>query len=130
MNRKMKRNPNQPVTESDLDKLRAFVIRSQRPLQAVRLLEKEKGRKRKNSNLNLEEREADFNFNKQKQIIIEKAQNLEKDKSNFKKEQMEMIDKGILLKISVIFIKDFTETGIYSQEINGQDHQQCYQKKI
>jgi hypothetical protein len=73
MNRQMQKNPNQVVTESDLDKLRAYVIRSQRPLQAVRLLEKEK-----------EEREADYNFNMQKQLIIEKAQKLEKDKSEFK----------------------------------------------
>jgi hypothetical protein len=52
MNRQFKKTPNQTVTESDLDKLRAYVISSQRPLQAVRLLEKEK-----------DEREADYNFN-------------------------------------------------------------------
>jgi hypothetical protein len=86
MNRQIKRkNPNQTITESDLDKLRAYVIRSQRPFQAVKLLEKEK-----------EEREADYNFNTQKQLIIEKAQKLEKDKQEFKKEQREMMDKGKL----------------------------------
>jgi hypothetical protein len=80
INKTLQKNPNETISEADLNKLRAYVIKSQRPLQAVKLLEKEK-----------EEREADYNFVKQKEEIIEKAQQLEQEKSKFKKDQMEMI---------------------------------------
>lgn len=73
VNKNLQKNTNETISDSDLNKLRAYVIKSQRPLQAVKLLEKEK-----------EEREADFNFIKQKEEIIEKAQILEKEKAEFK----------------------------------------------
>lgn len=82
INKSLTKNPKETISENDLNKLRAFVIKSQRPLQAVKLLEKEK-----------EEREADYNFIKQKEEIIEKAQKLEQEKSKFKKDQMEMIQQ-------------------------------------
>lgn len=80
INKTLTKNPKETISDGDLNKLRAYVIKSQRPLQAVKLLQKEK-----------EEREADYNFIKQKEEIIEKAQNLEQEKSKFKKDQMEMI---------------------------------------
>lgn len=58
INKNLTKNPSETITESDLNKLRAYVIKSQRPLQAVKLLEKEK-----------EEREADYNFIKQKEEV-------------------------------------------------------------
>lgn len=82
---KINKNPKDTISDQDLNKLRAYVIKSQRPLQAVKLLEKEK-----------EEREADYNFIKQKEEIIEKAQTLEQEKSKFKKDQMEMIKVSIV----------------------------------
>ena len=51
INKSLQKNTSETISDADLNKLRAYVIRSQRPLEAVRLLEKEK-----------EEREADFNF--------------------------------------------------------------------
>ena len=85
INKSLQKNPNSTISEGDLNKLRAYVIRSQRPLQAVKLLEKEK-----------EAREADYKFNKQKEEIIgitigssgammSKAQRLEKEKAEFKR---------------------------------------------
>ena len=82
INKSLQKNPNETISDSDLNKLRAYVIKSQRPLQAVKLLEKEK-----------EEREADYNFIKQKEEIIEKAINLDREKDEFKKNQMQMINK-------------------------------------
>lgn len=82
INKTLQKNPNETISDADLNKLRAYVIKSQRPLQAVKLLEKEK-----------EEREADYNFIKQKEEIIEKAINLDREKDEFKKNQMQMINK-------------------------------------
>ncbi|CDW75696.1 gtp-binding protein [Stylonychia lemnae] len=52
-----------------------------RPLQAVRLLQKER-----------EERETDDKFSTQKEDIIQQAQELERRKNEFKKEQQNMIN--------------------------------------
>lgn len=73
VNKSIRKNVKQDISEGDLNKVRAYVVRSKRPLQSVRLLAKEK-----------EEREADNNFTTQKEQIIEKAQKLEKDKAIFK----------------------------------------------
>jgi len=80
INKTLQKNPKETISDSDLNKLRAYVIKSQRPLQAVKLLEKER-----------EEREADYKFIKQKEEIIEQAQSLESEKAKFKRDQMEMI---------------------------------------
>lgn len=80
INKSLQKNPKETISDTDLNKLRAYVIKSQRPLQAVKLLEKER-----------EEREADYKFIKQKEEIIEQAQALEQEKAKFKRDQMEMI---------------------------------------
>lgn len=51
MNKNITRNHLATVTDDDLNRVRACVVQSQRPLQAVRLLQKER-----------EERETDENF--------------------------------------------------------------------
>jgi hypothetical protein len=55
-----------------MNKVRAFVVQSQRPLQAVRLLQKER-----------EEREVDEKFTTQKEDIILKAKTLDEEAKNF-----------------------------------------------
>jgi hypothetical protein len=55
-----------------MNKVRAFVVQSQRPLQAVRLLQKER-----------EEREVDEKFTTQKEDIINKAKTLDEEAKNF-----------------------------------------------
>ena len=57
-----------------MNKVRAFVVQSQRPLQAVRLLQKER-----------EEREVDEKFTTQKEDIIIKAKTLNEEAKNFVK---------------------------------------------
>lgn len=51
VNYQIRRNPHSKITEEELDKVRAYVVQSTRPLQAVRLLQKER-----------EERETDESF--------------------------------------------------------------------
>ncbi len=55
----MAKNTKQKISDEDLNKVRAYVVQSQRPLQAVRLLQKER-----------EEREIDEKFTAQKEDII------------------------------------------------------------
>jgi len=62
------------LTDEDLNKVRAFIVKSQRPLQAVRLLQKER-----------EEREIDNRFTQQKDDIIQKAKELDEEKNEFLK---------------------------------------------
>ena len=59
INKNYQKNPRSKVDDMDLEKVRAFVVQSQRPLQAVRLLQKER-----------EEREIDSEFTKWKETII------------------------------------------------------------
>lgn len=54
----------------------------QRPLQAVRLLQKER-----------EERDTDENFTTQKEDIIAKARELDKQRTEYKEQKQAMIDE-------------------------------------
>ena len=65
-------------------------MRSQRPLQQVRLLQRER-----------EERNADEQFLRQKEEIIDKAQKLEKEKNQFRQKQQDMINK-VKMNIGII----------------------------
>jgi len=51
VNYQIRKNPASKINEEDLNKVRAYVVQSQRPLQAVRLLQKER-----------EERDTEENF--------------------------------------------------------------------
>lgn len=42
VNKNLMKNPKEMIADNDLNKLRAYIVKSQRPLQVVRLLEKEK----------------------------------------------------------------------------------------
>jgi hypothetical protein len=68
------------LTDEDLNKVRAFIVQSQRPLQAVRLLQKER-----------EEREIDNRFTQQKDDIIQKAKELDEEKNEFLEKQRKMV---------------------------------------
>jgi hypothetical protein len=70
------------LTDEDLNKVRAFIVQSQRPLQAVRLLQKER-----------EEREIDNRFTQQKDDIIQKARELDEEKNEFLEKQRRMISQ-------------------------------------
>ena len=61
------------MSEEDLNKIRALVVQSQRPLQAVRLLEKERN-----------EREINEAFTQRKDAIIESAKELEATRAETK----------------------------------------------
>lgn len=76
------KNNKTKVSDDDINKVRAFVVQSQRPLQAVRLLQKER-----------EEREVDDKFTTQKEEIIQKAKQLDQEAKHFyqKKQQMSAI---------------------------------------
>ena len=71
----MAKNSKSKVSDEDLKKVRAFVVQSQRPLQAVRLLQKER-----------EERMVDEKFTQQKEDIIRQAKDLDKQAREFKQE--------------------------------------------
>jgi len=73
------KNSKQKVADEDLNKVRAFVVQSQRPLQAVRLLQKER-----------EEREIDDKFMGQKDEIIAKAKQLDEEAKQFTEKQKTM----------------------------------------
>ena len=64
-----------------MNKVRAYVVQSQRPLQAVRLLQKER-----------EEREIDDKFTAQKEDIIQKAKELDIAAKDFVDTQKKMTD--------------------------------------
>ena len=74
------KNSKQKVSDEDLNKVRAFVVQSQRPLQAVRLLQKER-----------EEREVDDKFTAQKEEIIQKAKQLDEEAKQFLQKKAEMV---------------------------------------
>jgi len=57
---------NSKVTTEELNKIRAHIVQSQRPLQQVRLLQKER-----------EERETDEMFTSQKEMILHDAKVLD-----------------------------------------------------
>ncbi len=65
----MQKSNKSEIGDADLNKVRAFVVQSQRPLQAVRLLQKER-----------EERETDESFMAKKEDIIAKARELDKQR--------------------------------------------------
>jgi hypothetical protein len=77
----MAKNSKQKISDEDLNKVRAYVVQSQRPLQAVRLLQKER-----------EEREIDEKFTTQKEDIISKAKQLDVEAKMFVDRQKEMTD--------------------------------------
>ena len=60
--------------------MRAFIVREQRPLQAVRLLQKER-----------EERTTDDAFTAQKEQILQDAKKLDIKRQKYKEEQQAMI---------------------------------------
>ena len=66
VNKNMQKSNKSKISDDDLNKVRAFVVQSQRPLQAVRLLQKER-----------EERETDESFISKKEDIIAKARELD-----------------------------------------------------
>ena len=84
INKSLQKNSKQKISEDDLNKVRAYVVQSkciknfpkflnhffyflgQRPLQAVRLLQKER-----------EERDTDENFTTKKEEIITRARELD-----------------------------------------------------
>ena len=74
------KNSKQKVSDEDLNKVRAFVVQSQRPLQAVRLLQKER-----------EEREVDDKFTGQKEEIIQKAKQLDEEAKQFLQKKAQMV---------------------------------------
>lgn len=92
INKNMSKNPNSKISDEDLTRVRAFVVQSQRPLQAVRLLQKER-----------EERQIDERFTQQKEDIIAKAKELDDQKKQFLERQRKVLadiaaDKQQILK--------------------------------
>ena len=75
INGDIRSNQNYKISEEELNKVRAHVVQSSRPLQAVRLLQKER-----------EERDTDENFTSQKEDIIARARELEQQKKLYKEE--------------------------------------------
>ena len=95
INKSIQKNSKQKISEDDLNKVRAYVVQSkypfllilsvflgQRPLQAVRLLQKER-----------EERDTDENFTTQKEDIIARARDLDAQRTKYKEEKQLMIDE-------------------------------------
>lgn len=92
INKNISKNPQSKISDEDLTRVRAFVVHSQRPLQAVRLLKKER-----------EEREIDERFTQQKEDIISKAKQLDEEKKHFLERQRQVLasiasDKQQILK--------------------------------
>ena len=79
VNKDIHKNNKFALEDTDLNKVRAYVVQSQRPMQAVRLLQKER-----------EERDIDDKFNKQKEDIISKAKQLDEEGKAFAAMQQEM----------------------------------------
>ena len=80
----IRKNSKSKVGDDDLNTIRAFLVSQQRPLQAVRLLQKER-----------EERETDAKFTNQKEGIIESAKELDKMREEFKEQEKALIQKLI-----------------------------------
>ena len=80
----IRKNSKSKVGDDDLNTIRAFLVSQQRPLQAVRLLQKER-----------EERETDAKFTNQKEEIIERARELDKMREEFKEQEKALIQKLI-----------------------------------
>ena len=72
INKRIQQNGKCNLQDGDMNKVRAHVIQSQRPMQAVRLLQKER-----------EERGIDERFNRQKEEIIAKAKMLDEEGKQF-----------------------------------------------
>ena len=81
INKNISKNQRSKIGDEDLNRVRAFVVQSQRPLQAVRLLQKER-----------EEREIDDRFTSQKEEIIAKAKELDQAKQEFQIKQKRMVE--------------------------------------
>ena len=81
INKNISKNQKSKISDEDLNRVRAFVVQSQRPLQAVRLLQKER-----------EEREIDDRFTQQKEEIIAKAKDLDEAKKEFMIKQQRMTE--------------------------------------
>ncbi len=81
ISKSMAKNSKQKISDEDMNKVRAYVVQSQRPLQAVRLLQKER-----------EEREIDDKFTAQKEDIIQKAKELDIAAKEFVDTQKKMTD--------------------------------------
>ena len=81
INKNISKNQRSKINDEDLNRVRAFVVQSQRPLQAVRLLQKER-----------EEREIDDRFTTQKEEIIAKAKELDQAKQEFQIKQKRMVE--------------------------------------
>lgn len=81
INKNISKNQKSKISDEDLNRVRAFVVQSQRPLQAVRLLQKER-----------EEREIDDKFTQQKEEIIAKAKDLDEAKKEFMIKQQRMTE--------------------------------------
>ena len=81
INKNYQKNPRSKVDDLDLEKVRAFVVQSCRPLQAVRLLQKER-----------EEREIDEEFTNWKETIIAQAKALDEEKKQFLIEQKAVLN--------------------------------------
>ena len=105
------KNPRQKVSDEDMNKVRAFVVQSQRPLQAVRLLQKER-----------EEREVDEKFTTQKEDIIQKAKTLDEEAKNFVEKQNQMTaqvtsDIAIMVKNQLKRKKECEKSKEYENKI-------------
>ena len=92
INKNLSKNPQSKISDEDLTRVRAFVVQSQRPLQAVRLLQKER-----------EERDIDERFTNQKEDIIARAKQLDEEKKQFYEKQRMVLanlaaDKQTLVK--------------------------------
>ena len=112
------KNPRQKVSDEDMNKVRAFVVQSQRPLQAVRLLQKER-----------EEREVDEKFTTQKEDIIQKAKTLDEEAKNFVEKQNQMTaqvtsDIAIMVKNQLKRKKECEKSQEYDKKITD------YKKEI
>ena len=81
VNKSISKSKMNKIGDDDLNKVRAFVVESQRPLQAVRMLQKER-----------EEREIDERFTQQKEDIIAKAKDLDEAKKEFMIKQQKMTE--------------------------------------
>merc|ERR1711957_520900 len=79
INKNIQKNNKCSLANEDMNKVRAFVVQSQRPMQAVRLLQKER-----------EERDIDDRFNRQKEDIIAKAKQLDDEGKQFALMQQDM----------------------------------------
>lgn len=73
---------NYEIEDFELDKGRAFLVATQRPSIAIRLLQKER-----------EEKEVDEEFRHSKKVIIERAVQLDRNQDDFVQENNSMIER-------------------------------------